>query len=308
MRIVNAKAGIVVRSSHVTLRSIAVDDSDTGVLIGEGSEEVLIERSTFKRNRVGVQAVGLGHTEIVASQFQEHRGTAVWAVAPQTAAGLPEILIHDSRFTNDQSALVFVNRPAKVEQNVFEGIRDTAVFASVTRATIRANQIRSGRGFGILLDQVSSSMVARNEIAHNCSGGVMVRNARNTEVMSNQLYQNGLGIVVLEGPKVSPNTVSDNLVADHASDGLLLIASSPMVRHNRLLQNAHSGLRLAWLARKDGPLEATPLLEGNVLKGNGRDEPYRDEYVQKDGTFNSPSSDCAWRLAAARLPVAEGLR
>jgi parallel beta helix pectate lyase-like protein len=309
-RIVKAKAAIVVRSSHITVQSVTIEDSDIGVLVGEGSEEVTIDRGTFKRNRVGVHAMGLGRTEIIASRFEDHGGSAVWAVAPEAAAGLPDISVHDSRFTNDRSGLVFVNRPAKVERNVFEGVRENAVFTGGARAVIRTNQIRSGRGFAILLDQSSSAIVSRNEIAHNCSGGVMVRNARNTEIVSNELYQNGLGIVVLEGQKVSPNTVSDNLITDHASDGLLLIASSPMVRHNRLLQNMHSGLRLAWLARDNGPpTEANPLLEGNVLRGNGRDEPYRDEYVQKKGnSLDVPASDCAWRLAAARLPGMEGVR
>jgi nitrous oxidase accessory protein NosD len=308
-RVINAKAAFVVRASHVTVRGVTVEDSDTGVLIGEGAEETLIDRSTFRRNRVGVHAMSLGVTAITNSKFDEHRGSAVWAVAAEASASLPDLAVRDNRFSNDSSGLVFVNRPAKIEQNVFEGVRETAVFTSGTRAVIRSNQIRSGRGFGILLDHSSSSVVSRNEIAHNCSGGVMVRNARNTEVVSNELYQNGFGIVVLEGTKVSPNTVSDNLVADHAGDGLLLIASSPMVRRNRLLQNTHSGVRLATLLRENAePQEAHPLLENNVMRGNGRDEPYRDAYVSAGATDIATPTDCSWRLAAARLPSAERMR
>jgi nitrous oxidase accessory protein NosD len=308
-RIINAKAAVVIRSSHVTVRSVTIEDSDTGVLVGEGSEETSIERSTFRRNRIGVHAMSVGFTQIVNSRFEEQRGSAVWAVAAEATASLPDLSIRESRFSNDASGLVFVNRPSKIEQNVFEGVRDTAIYTSGTRAVIRSNQIRSGRGFGILLDQSLSSVVSRNEIAHNCSGGVMVRNARNTEIASNELYQNGFGIVVLEGPRVSPNTVSDNLVADHAGDGLLLIASSPMVRRNRLLQNAHSGVRLATLLRENAePQEAHPLLENNVMRGNGRDEPYRDAYVSTTATDIAAPSDCAWRLATSKLSTLQGRR
>jgi parallel beta-helix repeat protein len=309
-RIVKAKAAVVVRSSHTMIRAMTIEDSDTGILLGEGAMETTIEGSAFLRNRIGVQATGLGRAVIAGSRFEEQTGSAIWAAAPEAAAGLPDIWIHDSRFSNDASGLVLVNRPAKVEQNVFEGIRETAVFTSGTRAVIKANQIRSGRGFAILLDQSTSSLVTRNEIAHNCSGGVMMRNARNTEVISNEFYQNGYGIIALAGTKVSPNTVADNLIADHASDGLLLIASSPMVRHNRFLQNTHNGVRLATLLREDGGTDdASPMLEGNILRGNLRDEPYRDEYVSKSGPAIDPlTADCSWRLASAKRPTTERMR
>jgi nitrous oxidase accessory protein NosD len=300
-RIVKAQAAVVVRASRVTLRGVTIEDSDTGVLIGDHAEETTIDGSVFRRNRVGVQAMGLGKTVIGNSRFENQRGSALWAVAPQTAAGLPELSIHDNRFLNDAGGLVLVNRPATVEENTFEGLRDAAVFASGGRAVIRANHIRSGHGFGVLLDRASSSVVYRNEIAHNCSGGVMVREARNTEVVSNDLYRNGFGIIVLEGPKISPNTVADNLIADHAGDGLLLIASSPLVRRNRLFQNAHAGVRLAALVRRDGEYrDADPLLEGNVLRGNGRDEPFRDDYIANEDAIKTTSTECSWRVAAVK--------
>ncbi len=298
-RIVKAQAAIVVRASRVTLRSVTIEDSDTGVLVGDHAEETTIDRSVFRRNRIGVQAMGLGKTVVANSRFEDQRGSALWAVAPHTAAGLEEISIHDNRFTNDASGLVLVNRPATVEENTFEGLRDAAVFASGARAVIRANHIRSGHGFGVMLDRASSSVVYRNEIAHNCSGGVMVREARNTEVVSNDLYRNGFGIVVLEGPKISPNTVADNLVVDHAGDGLVLIASSPLVRRNRLFQNAHAGVRLAALVRGDGQYrDSEPLLEGNILRGNGRDEPFRDDYIVAADAIKTAATDCPWRVAA----------
>jgi Right handed beta helix region len=310
VHIINAQAAVVVRAARVTLRSVTVEDSDTGVLVGDDADDTSVEQSVFRRNRVGIHAMGLGRTVVSHSRFENHRGSAVWAVAPESAAGLPDLSVSDSRFTNDASGLVLVNRPSSVELNVFEGVRDTAVFASGTRAVIRANQIRSGRGFGVLLDRASSSLVYRNEIAHNCSGGVMVRDTRNTEVVSNELYRNGFGIVMLEGAQISPNTVADNLVTDHASDGLLLIASSPMVRRNRLLQNAHAGVRLAALIRHGAPARnAEPLLEGNVFRGNGTNEPYRDEYVADTKRFTgSGDGDCAWRLAAVKTTSGLGAR
>jgi len=302
-RITKAQAAVVVRASRVALQELTIEDSDTGILIGEEAEETTIQRSVFRRNRIGVQALGLGRTTVENSRFEDQRGTAVWAVAPEAAVGLPDISIRDSRFTNDASGLVLVNRPSNVELNVFEGVRDTAVFASGTRVVIRANQIRAGRGFAVMLDHAASSLIYRNEIAHNCSGGVMMRDARNTEVVSNELYRNGFGIVILEGPKIGPNTVADNLVASHAGDGLLLIASSPMVRRNRLLQNAHAGVRLASLVQSGGDMrDADPLLEENVMRGNGRDEPYRDEYVASStDALDTSGADCPWRLTSDRF-------
>jgi nitrous oxidase accessory protein NosD len=300
-RIVKAQAAIVVRASRVTLRGVTIEDSDTGILVGEHAEETTIDRSVFRRNRVGVQATGTGKTIIANNRFEDQRGSALWAVAPQTAAGLPELSIHDNRFTNDESGLVLVNRPATIEDNTFEGVHDTAVFASGGRALIRANHIRSGHGFGVMLDRAASSVVYRNEIAHNCSGGVMVREGRNTEVVSNDLYRNGFGIVMFEGPKISPNTVADNLVADHVGDGLVLIASSPLVRRNRLFKNAHAGVRLAALVRRDGEYrDADPLLEGNILRGNGRDEPFRDDYIADSDAIKTAATECPWRVAAVK--------
>jgi Right handed beta helix region len=301
-RIVKAQAAVVVRANRVTLRSLIIEDSDTGVLVGDQAQETTIDQSVFRRNRVGVQATGLGKTILGNSRFEDQRGSAVWAVAPYAAAGQAEISIHHNRFTNDASGLVLVNRPATVEENTFDGLRDAAVFASGGRAVIRANHIRSGHGFGVMLDRASSSVVYRNEIAHNCSGGVMVREGRNTEVVSNDLYRNGFGIVVLEGPKISPNTVADNLVVDHAGDGLVLIASSPLVRRNRLFQNAHAGVRLAALVSRDGEYrDANPLLEGNVLRGNGRDEPFRDDYnADASNAIKATASECPWRVAAVK--------
>ncbi len=299
--IVNAHAAVVVRASGVTLRALTIEDSDTGVLVGDHAEDTTIEESVFRRNRVGVQAMGVGKTVIGNSRFEDQRGSALWAVAPQTAAGLAELSIHGNRFTNDARGLVLVHRAATVEDNTFEGVHDAAVFASGGRTVIRTNHIRSGHGFAVLLDRATSSVVYRNEIAHNCSGGVMVRDARNTEVVSNDLYRNGFGIIVLDGPKISPNTIADNLVADHAGDGLLLIASSPLVRRNRLLQNAHAGVRLAALVRRDGEYrDADPRLEGNVLRGNGRDEPFRDDYIADQDAITATTTECPWRVAAVK--------
>ena len=308
-RIVKARAAVVVRDAHATLQQLTIDDSDTGVLVGEKATATRIEGSRFRRNRIAVQTTGRGGVVVSSSRFEDHALAAVWAVAQETRPDDAEIAVLGSHFSNDAGGLVIVDRPSRIEGNVFEGLRETAILISSARADVHGNKIRAGRGFGVLLDRLPSGMVYRNEIAHNCSGGIMLRSARNTQVISNELYQNGFGIVVMEGAAASPNTVVNNLIADHAADGLLLIGSSPMVRRNRLLQNAHSGLRLASLVLANGEDKgAHPLLDGNVLLGNGRDEPYRDQYVGAAGgpVPEGTATDCAWRLSVRASPAMAG--
>jgi len=90
-----------------------------------------------------------------------------------------------------------------------------------------------------------------------------------------------------------------------AIDGLYIIGASPLIRQNRLLQNAGFGLRLSSLRSEDGPpVESRPLVEANTLTGNRADVPVVDEFrVASQEEAPGALHDCAWRDRTAEARV-----
>ena len=115
------------------------------------------------------------------------------------------------------------NAAARLERNTFVGARTAAMLLNGAAAIVRNNHIRSGLGFGISAESLDHSVISDNEIDHNCAGGILVRNAQDTLVVSNRLYTNGYGIVMVLGAVRSPNTVADNLIVRHVEDGLYIV-------------------------------------------------------------------------------------
>jgi len=170
------------------------------------------------------------------------------------------------------------------------------------RATIINNQILAGHGFGIYAERLQSGYISRNEIARNCNGGMLSRDSGNTQVIANDVYRNGYGVVLMEGLALSPNTVANNLIADHIGDGILLIGSSPIVTGNRVLRNRLSGFRLSSLTLgSEATRVPAPLLAENVVQDNGLDELQRDRYVSDAPTTPAAAADCTWRLGATSI-------
>ena len=300
LRITKAQTAVVVRAANVTFDEVRIEDAGVGVLAGAGADGVTVDGSAFRGNRIGIQNADGGRTRITASRFQDHKTAGVWAVANRAAAGGTEVVVLDSRFVNDAIGIILAKRVSRVELNEFDGIHDVAVLASDGRIVARGNRIRSGRGSGLLLERVTGSLIDRNEIAHNCASGLTVRHAATTEVTANELYTNGIGIVILEGNTRTPNTISDNLVMNNQQDGLLLLGSSPLVRQNRLLDNRHAGLRVSQLLRNGSRLAASPRLDRNLLRGNGQDDPIRDSFDASPRPAKAKRPvDCAWRSPGA---------
>ena len=305
LRIQGGRAGVVIRARGVTLRNLHVAGTDTAVLIGDGADGATIVGTAFVRNRIGVQIAGsTGKATVRNNRFEDHGTAAVWAVAPQAPDSTlgTEVAIVGNRFQNDAAGVVAVNVAARVERNVFDDQRGAAVHASGARVALEGNRIRGGRGFGIYAEGVPSGFMSGNEIARNCSGGILLRHVGNTRVIGNQIYQNGYGLVIMQSPAQSPNTVADNLIADHMGDGIVLIAASPILSRNRLLQNRLAGLRLSsMIAGRATDLAAAPLLTANIFQGNGHDDPQHDEYDPNTGA-TAPSqglADCPWRLGTS---------
>ena len=297
IQIVGGGAGVVVRAPGATFRNVTVRRSDTAILIGEGSDAVHISESAFDSNRIGIQlAAPTGEVSLQRVRFRDHRLAAVWAVSAAATAHPPSIQIADSRFLRDFAGLVAINVAARVERNRFDDAQTTAVHASGGRAFIEGNQMQAGKGFGIYAEHLESGQISGNEIARNCSSGILLRDAGNTRVISNEVYQNAYGIVMMEGPSISPNLVADNLIADQVGDGLMLIGASPIVSRNQVLRNRQAGLRLSSLTLESGRTRTpSPLLEDNVVRDNGSDETERDQYQSGASDDQAPASDCRWR-------------
>lgn len=299
-RIVGGGAGVVVRAPGATLRNLTLLEHDTGILVGENAGLVRISDSLLARNRVGVHlAAPAGVTTIQNTRFENHRVAAVWAVnAVSTPPSAAQIDVVGSRFTEDAIGVVAINVNARVEASHFTSEGSAAVYASGARAAIVNNRIFAGHGFGIHSEELQSGTILQNEIARNCNGGILLRDSANTQVLGNDLYQNGYGIVLMEGQALRPNTVANNLIADDLADGLLLIGSSPIVRGNRVLRNRHAGLRMSSLRLGSGPARIpTPFMAENLVQGNGVDDVQRDRYVPgTQGTSLPAAPECVWRL------------
>jgi hypothetical protein len=257
----------------------------------------------FARNAIGIYAAGTGATTVQNGRFEDHGTAAVWVYSGSEPA-TPEALVSlsDNEFRNDAMGIVIVNANARVERNLFDGLRRPAVYASGGHLVIARNRMRAGWGFGISAERLQSARIERNEIARHCDGAVMLREVGNAEVISNELYQNGYGVVLMAGAVVRPSTVAENLIADHVLDGVVMIGSSPIVRRNRVLRNRQAGLRLSALRIASGEtVVPMPLLDGNVVIDNGRDEPERDAYEPAASTREAAAVDCAWRVGGTSI-------
>lgn len=293
-----AQQAILIRAGGARLTDIVIDDSQAGVYVAEGANDLAIRGSTFRRNEIGVHVSPGSTVRLHDNAFESHRRAAVWSVAPTAhAAGAVGVHIRGNRFQHDFRSVVLINVAARVERNVFRDADAAAAYIYGATADVRSNRMRSGRGFGIHAENVMGGVIADNEIDHNCAGGVMLRRARNTHLVSNRVYANGYGVIVVIGHPTAPNTIADNLIMQQQEDGLYVIGASPILRRNRLLLNRRAGLRLASLIF-DGSraVVPAPLLDANILSGNGADEPQRDEYVSPAADRRpEETADCSWR-------------
>jgi hypothetical protein len=305
IRIQRGGAGVVVRAPRATLRGLAIESTDTGILVGESADALSVGETVLSNNRVGIQLTGeTGAATLHGVQFADHRVAAVWIATGDRSTRPLQVQIADSRFLRSAIGLVAINATARVERSKFADHDDAAIHASGGRMYISENQIHQGKGFGIYAERLQSGYITGNEIARNCNGGMLLRDVSNTRVMSNQLYQNGYGAVLMEGPLVSPNYVADNLIADQIGDGLMLIGASPIVSRNQLLRNRKAGVRLSSLRLPSGSLrEPTPLLTENVVRDNGFNDPERDLFVVGEGAVATTGADCSWRLGTVSLPA-----
>ena len=307
---------VLLRTSGVRLTRFRVQRAAVGVFAVDNVGDLRVTDSAFEDNGIGIQ-LGAGAVDIRLrnNRFHGHARAAVWSVAPTTPARstTPAVAIDGNQFDGDETSVVLMNVVARVGDNTFTRARTAALLLKGSAVTVRDNRVRSGLGFGISASDLDHSVIAGNEINHNCAGGILVRESRGTLISSNRLYSNGYGIVMVLGSSASPNIVADNIVMRNVEGGLYIIGSSPLIRRNRMLANDGIGLRLSSLRAKGHPIvESRPLVEDNLLSGNSADAPVLDEFlVATERGASTPVQDCAWRGGPAvesGLTIAERVR
>jgi hypothetical protein len=282
LRIRNAReTAILVRAPGVTLRDVAIRDSTDGIVLA-GARGAVIERSTFERNTNGVRVDGTSPgATIRGSTFRSHDGAGIWAVTG-TRAAAAGLRIENNAFHNDRVSVVVVNLGALVTKNEIRGAVENGMYLMQSRSIVRANHILGGAGGGILGDRSDNLLLERNEVDHNAAVGIMVRSCRNASVQRNVVYANAYGIASIFGDRGAPNVIADNLVMSHRIDGAFIVGSSPLLRGNRLLQNAGAAARVLDFVPWTGPRVASdPRFDANTFRGNKLDAAVRGEYRPK---------------------------
>lgn len=282
LRIRHARdAAILVAAPRATLRDVAVRDSADGIVLA-GARGTVIERSLFERNTNGVRIEGNSPGAIVRGcTFRNHDGAGVWAVSG-VRNDAPVLRIENSAFRDDRTSIVVVNLGANVTRNDIRGAVENAMYLMQSRSAVRSNRILGGAAGGILADRSDNVRVEQNEIDHNAAVGIMIRSSRNAGVQRNVVYANAYGIASIFGDRGAPNVIAENLVMNHRIDGVFIVGSSPLLRANRLLQNAGAAARVLDFVPWNGPrIASDPRFDANTLTGNSLNAAVRGEYRPK---------------------------
>jgi hypothetical protein len=276
-----AGQGILVRASGARLRNLVLAECDVGVYLADGADDLSVEFSAFEQNGTGVR-LGGGASQVSLSEnrFRKHERAAVWAVSPTAPLGAaaPGVVVRHNHFEDDRISVLLINVPGRVEDNHFARAGEAAVHLTGPGA-VRRNRIQGGARVGLFADAPGGALIEDNEVDHNVAVGLLLRQARSTDVVRNRVYENGYGIVVVFGDKTSPPLVAENLVVSHREDGLYVVGGSPTLRGNHVIGNRRAAVRvLDYLPIHGAPLVGAPLLQGNLLHDNGVDAPVRGEY------------------------------
>jgi hypothetical protein len=275
---------LLVRASGARFNQVRLKDGEEGIHLAEGVDDVLIEGCDFAENGTGLRVETAGAGLVVrGNRFERHGSAAVWAVAaePPPAGSGPRLVLRSNRFDRDRISLVLMNVPAEVADNRFTAASEAAVYLTGP-ASVRGNRIQ-GSALGVFADAADGALIEENEVDHNPAVGILLRAARATQVRANRVYVNGYGIAVVFGARGAPNVVAENLILSQREDGLFVVGGAPLLRGNRALSNGRAGLRVLDYVPRHGPrVPADPLLQDNVLEGNGSDRPPRGLFYEPE--------------------------
>jgi parallel beta-helix repeat protein len=272
--------GILVRGAGTRLSGLDVRGCGDGVSLAEGVGDLAVEESVFEDNVVGVRLpASASAVTLRGTRFARHEQAGVWAVSPAPSLGGARTgpLIRDCRFLEERIGIVLINVPAQVEGSHFDGSRESAVHFTGSVA-LRRNRVTGGESFGFLGNETDGAVVEDNEIDGNLIG-MLLRQAKNTTVQRNRVYQNSFGIVVVFGPASGALVVAENMVLDQHEDAVYVIGASPLLQDNRIVGNRGVAVRSLDFVPRSGPrITALPVLRGNVLERNRTDGLVKGEY------------------------------
>jgi hypothetical protein len=139
-------------------------------------------------------------------------------------------------------------------------------------ARVEDSEIRGSVGTAISVTTGKQVTLARNTLTGNLLTAIMVRDSQVT-IDHNTLTGNGAGIVSIASDNAEGTLIRDNTITKTVTDAITVIGGSPRLQRNQATDNHGAGLRMLNLVSTSGEIKATPVLEANVFKGNGTDQP-----------------------------------
>ena len=187
------------------------------------------------------------------------------------------LVILRNHFEEDRISAVLIDVPARIEDNQL--LRPVEAGFYVTGGQVlRRNRVDAGASVGILSDSTDGALLEENEVSNCVAVGILLRQARNTELRGNRIFGNGYGIAVVLEREGGPSVIAANLVLNQVVDGLFMVGASPVVRDNRIVGSRQAGLRiLDYIPLRGGRLRGLPVVRDNVLADNRWSE-LRGEY------------------------------
>ena len=260
-------AAILVRAVRFRLESATVQACDVGVDVAENASNLLITRSRFADDRVGVRfAASSRDTAIVANDFSNDRDAGIWAVRSEPDWHGAAISARDNRFDRDRAGVVAGNISIVIEHNELTDAQDAAIHLLGSGAVVRGNRVSGGPGMGITAEGASNAVIESNELDGLAGYGILVRGSRSALLRANRLYNCAYGMGFVLGDPSNPSTATDNVIIEPRYDGIDVVGDSPVLRRNRVLRPHAFALRVQNFQPPGGALvRSAPFLDGNVL-------------------------------------------
>jgi len=274
--IVNAHDfGIVMNAAAVELDGVNISNSKVGIFLGAAAKGSAIRTSAFEHDDTAITAEGgVRDVSILSSIFRNNNKAGFWFVGGIEKDGDSQerIRIIDSVFEKNASAVVLANRPALIQRCRFMANEQSAVLVLGGAARVEDSEIQGSVGTAISVSTGRQVTLARNTLTGNLVTAIMVRDSQVT-IDHNTLTGNGAGIVSIASNNADGTLIRDNTITKTVTDAITVIGGSPRLQHNQATDNHGAGLRTLNLVSEGGEIKATPVLEANVFKGNGTDQP-----------------------------------
>jgi hypothetical protein len=267
--------GIVMNASAVQLDAVNISNSKIGIFLGAAAKGSAIRTSVFEHDDTAITAeTGVRDVTISSSIFRGNNKAGFWFVGDiEKNSDLQErIRIIDSVFEKNASGVVLANRPVLIQRCRFLANEQSAVMVLGGAARVEDSEIRGSVGTAISVSTGRQVTLARNTLAGNLVTAIMVRDSQVT-IDHNTLTGNGAGVVSIASDNGDGTLIRDNTITKTVTDAITVIGGSPRLQRNQATDNRGAGLRTLDLVSPSGETKATPVLEANVFKGNGTDQP-----------------------------------